>query len=156
MSENFVLEHYTDSALYEMQLTVKYIKRMALNQFAQLGIEINPEEFLALDILLLNPEICQRDLAKKLLKDRAGMGRILTSLENAGLVERYADKKGKRPVLKAKITSKGRETIEMVTAKILPHIKRIKSHFSEQEEQELFDALRKIRKIISDNITTKI
>lgn len=42
---------------------------------------VTPDEFYALDAIMLNEGICQRELAKLILKDRPNTGRILDSLE---------------------------------------------------------------------------
>lgn len=50
---------------------------------------ISGECFAALDTISCNKGICQRDLAKLILKDRANTGRILNSLEEKGFIKRY-------------------------------------------------------------------
>ena len=99
--EEMNFEHYTQSIFYDLEFTTKYIKRMGYNFCNELNMCIGPEEVLALDIIYLTPGICQRDLAKKLLKDRAGTGRVLLQLESKGFVERFVDTKGNRLVRKA-------------------------------------------------------
>lgn len=150
------LEHYTESLFYDLEFTTKYIKRMGYNYCNELDMGISPEEVLALDIILLNPGICQRDLAKKLLKDRAGTGRVLLQLEAKGFVERFVDTKGNRLVRKMKLTADGDEMLKMANAKIIPRVKKIKEKFSKEEEIQLKELLDKLRRILAENVHTQI
>lgn len=150
------LEHYTESLFYEFEFTAKYIKRMGYNYCNELDMGVSPEEVLALDIILLNPGICQRDLAKKLLKDRAGTGRVLLQLEAKGFVERFVDTKGNRLVRKMKLTPSGEEMLKMANAKIIPRVQKIKEKFSEENERQLKELLDKLRRILAENVHTQI
>ncbi|MGN0015306.1 MAG: MarR family winged helix-turn-helix transcriptional regulator [Candidatus Gastranaerophilaceae bacterium] len=156
MENKHIFEHYSEGVFYQIELTAKYIKRMGLNHFNQLNIDIGPEEFLALDIIYLNPGICQRDLAKKLLKDRAGTGRILLTLEAKGLVERFVSTKGNRLVRNMKLTPKGEEALKQSQEKLIPSIMKLKEIFPKEDCDELKRILEKLRKILSDNVETQI
>ena len=72
--------HYTDSIYYELEQTARLMKILTLQLFDKLKLNITPDEYFALDTVSVNAGICQRDLAKLLLKDRANTGRILESL----------------------------------------------------------------------------
>lgn len=156
MDKKILFEHYTEGVFYQLEFTAKYIKRMGLNYFNQLPIDINPEEFLALDIIYLNPGICQRDLAKELLKDRAGTGRILLSLEAKGFVERYITTKGNRLVRNMKLTPQGEEALVKGQEILTPSIKKIKELFSKEDADELKRILEKLRKLLAENVKTQI
>ena len=156
MEKTNVFEHYSEGIFYQLELTAKYIKRLGLNYFNEMKMEVNPEEFLALDIIYLNPGICQRDLAKELLKDRAGTGRILFSLETKGLVERFITTKGNRLVRNMKLTEKGKEVLKKGQEKLIPSIIKIKEQFPREDADELKRILVKLRKILSDNVKTQI
>ena len=88
--------HYTDSLNYELERTARALKLRGVQIFNALGIQITTEEFCALDIISCHDEICQRDLAKYLLKDRANTGRILNSLEEKNLITRKEQKRKRR------------------------------------------------------------
>lgn len=150
------IEHYTESTFYAIELTSKYIKRMGLNYFNKMNMEISPEEFLALDVIMLNPGLCQRDLAKKILKDRAGTGRILLSLEAKGMVERFVTTKGNRLVRTMKLTSKGEETKKKCEKILAPSIFKLREEFTEKDSEELIRILKKLRKILAENVETQI
>lgn len=154
--EEMNFEHYTQSIFYDLEFTTKYIKRMGYNFCNELNMCIGPEEVLALDIIYLNPGICQRDLAKKLLKDRAGTGRVLLQLESKGFVERFVDTKGNRLVRKMKLTESGKDMLKLATNKIEPYVKKIKKAFSEEDKNQLKNLLDKFRRILAENVTTQI
>lgn len=154
--EEMNFEHYTQSIFYDLEFTTKYIKRMGYNFCNELDMNIGPEEVLALDIIYLNPGICQRDLAKKLLKDRAGTGRVLLQLEAKGFVERFVDTKGNRLVRKMKLTESGKDMLKLATDKIEPYVKKIKEAFSEEDKNQLKNLLDKLRRILAENVTTQI
>ena len=80
-------EHYTDSIYYQLEQTAKYCKYLGMQIFQKLDLPISLDEFVILDILIDNEEICQRDLAKLILKDRPCTGRLLNSLEEKGFIE---------------------------------------------------------------------
>ena len=154
--EEMNFEHYTQSIFYDLEFTTKYIKRMGYNFCNELDMKIGPEEVLALDIIYLNPGICRRDLAKKLLKDRAGTGRVLLQLEAKGFVERFVDTKGNRLVRKMKLTESGKDMLKLATDKIEPYVRKIKEAFSEEDKNQLKNLLDKLRRILAENVTTQI
>ena len=100
-----VLKHYTDSLHYEMLLTTKYFKILGTQVFEQECIELSPEEFATLDVISCNPDICQRDLAKLILKDRANTGRLLDVLEEKGFVTRSLVERNNRAIKQITITN---------------------------------------------------
>ena len=151
------MEHFTDTVMYEIELTSKYIKHMGNELFKKLGFYITPEEYTALDTINVHRDICQRDLAKLILKDRAGTGRIILSLKGKKLIERYTDTKGNRLVRKMKITEEGLNVLNSAynvikEVGIIPFEK----HFSEQDKQNLREILQKFRNVIAEHIEIKI
>ena len=149
-------KHYTESIFYELEFTAKYIKKMSYNYCNELDMGIGPEETLALDIIYLNPGICQRDLAKKLLKDRAGTGRVLLQLEAKGFVERFVDTKGNRLVRKMKLTQSGEKMLKLATEKFIPLVKKIKTDFPQEKEEQMKNLLSELRTILAENVKTQI
>lgn len=71
MEETKLVEHYTDSIYYELEKTARYCRFLGVQVFDKLGVDINPSEYATLDTISCNPGLCQRDLAKLILKDRA-------------------------------------------------------------------------------------
>ena len=74
-------KHFTDTIFYQIELTARYTKMLGMQLFGKLGVGLTIEEFSALDTISANKELCQRDLAKLILKDRANTGKLLDSLE---------------------------------------------------------------------------
>ena len=74
-------KHFTDTIFYQVELTARYTKMLGTQLFGKLGLGLTPEEFSALDIISYSEDLCQRDLAKLILKDRANTGKLLDSLE---------------------------------------------------------------------------
>ena len=57
--------------------------------------------------MICNPDVCQRDLAKLVLKDTSHLSKILNTLEKRDLIQRPISKKGNRIVRKITITENG-------------------------------------------------
>ena len=151
------MEHFTDTVMYEIELTSKYIKYMGNRLLKQLGFDITSEEYAALDTVNLHKNMCQRDLAKIILKDRAGTGRVITSLERKKLLERYVDTKGNRLVRKMKITDKGTEVLNAAYKAIKEKgLEPFEQHFSEEDKKNLKDTLQKFRKVLAEHIEINI
>lgn len=156
MTTDIKIGHYTESIFYQIQLTARYIKIMGANHIDKIGLDLSSEELLALDIIYLNPGICQRDLAKELLKDRAGTGRVLLSLEAKQLVERFVTTKGKRLVRNMKLTQKGEDYLKLAHEKLIPSIEKLKKIFTDEEVNELKRMLDKLRHTLSLTVETQI
>ena len=151
------MEHFTDTVMYEIELTSRYIKHMGSRLFSQLGFKITPEEYTALDTINVHENICQRDLAKLILKDRAGTGRIIVSLEEKKLVERYVDTKGNRLVRKMRITEEGIKVLNSCYEAIKEKgLEPFEKYFSEGDKKNLRDVLQKFRKVLAEHIEINI
>ena len=72
-------EHFTDTIFYQIELTAKYCKLLGQQVFEKFNLGISLEEYSVLDVLTINESLCQRDIAKLILKDRANTGRIINS-----------------------------------------------------------------------------
>ena len=81
-------KHFTDTIFYQVELTARYTKMLGIQLFGKLGIGLTPEEFAALDTISAHSELCQRDIAKLILKDRANTGKLLDSLEQKEFITR--------------------------------------------------------------------
>ncbi len=147
---------FTKSLAYEVKLTEKYSKMLGLQLFAKLGAPLSPEEFLALDVVSANPDICQRDLAKLIIKDRANTGRLLEALEKKGLIKRVVDVKNNRLVKKIVITDEGEEILHTWLKKIIPIFDRVYEKFSKEEIEQAKDVLRRMRDAFQDIVDIQI
>ncbi len=109
-----MVKHFTDSIYYELEKTARVLRLLGVQMFEKIDAGLGGDEHAALDTISCNPNICQRDLAKLILKDRANTGKIINSLEEKKLIERCIDTKNNRLVKKVKITEKGEETLAYI------------------------------------------
>ena len=150
------LKHYTESIYYEMELAAKVMKMAAVQFFAKLGKELIFDEYIVLDVIACNNDICQRDLAKLILKDRANTGRIVESLEQKGLITRIADTKNNRLVRKLSLTNIGKSLIKDVTTKIKKELEEVSGIISDDEIQSFKRNLIVFRQSLEKLIELKI
>ena len=61
-------KHYIDSIYYQLELTAKYCKYLGSQLIEKVGMSLSLDEVVTLDTLATNGEMCQRDLAKIILK----------------------------------------------------------------------------------------
>lgn len=149
-------EHYTDSIYYQLEQTAKYCRYLGMQMFQKLQLPVTLDEFAALDTILINEGICQRDLAKLILKDRPNTGRILNSLEEKGYIERYADTKNNRLVRKMKITEEGKRISAEVTKILKAYINKIPKVYSEEDKSKLRESIIKFRESLEQEVEMKI
>lgn len=152
----FECEHYTDSIYYQIEQTAKYCRYLGIQMFQNLGLPVTLDEFVALDTILTNDSICQRDLAKLILKDRPNTGRILNALEEKGYIERFVDTKNNRLVRKMKLTQEGKDVTEKVSKILKAHINKIPKVFSDEDKMELMESVRRFRECLENEVEMKI
>ena len=150
------LLHYTDSIPYELEQTARLMKILTAQLFSRLELSTSPDEYAALDTVSINPNICQRDLAKLILKDRANTGRILDSLESKGFVTRIIDTKNNRLVKKIKVTQKGLNELDFINNKIKSYLDNVTQKISQEEIERVKEILKDFRldleKVVEMNI----
>ncbi len=149
-------DHYTDTIFYQVELTAKYCKLLGAQVFEQFNVGITVEEFSVLDTLISQQELCQRDLAKLILKDRANTGKLLDSLEKKGLISRKLAIKNNRPVKIIDITESGRKKVADATDKIRPHYHIIKDRINNSDLARVGDLLKELREILQDSLKIQI
>ena len=149
-------EHYTDSIYYQLEQTAKYCRALGIQMFQNLNIPLTMDEFVALDVIQANDGICQRELAKLILKDRPNTGRILNSLEEKGYVERFVDTKNNRLVRKMILTEEGKKVSKDVTEIVKNHIEKLPKVFSDEDKETLMLSLKKFRETLEIEVAMKI
>jgi len=107
------------------------------------------EQYIALDTIYCNPDICQRDLSKLILKDRSNTGRILSILEEKGFIKREIETKKKRLVKKIYLADKGRSLLEDNYPKIKEEFSFIFDDVTPDEFKTLRALLAKVRHSLS-------
>lgn len=145
-------KHFTDTIFYQVELTARYTKMLGMQLFGKLGVGLTIEEFSALDTISANNGLCQRDLAKLILKDRANTGKLLDSLEAKGLIERELAVKNNRPVKVVTITEKGTKTYDETYSKLEPHHRIIKEKIANTDLAKVGELLRELREVLEDTL----
>lgn len=148
--------HYTESLIYLMEQTVTYFRIKGAQFFNELKIGITIDQFVALDAIYCSEDICQRDLAKIVLKDRSNTSRILNILEENGFVTRELETKGKRLVKKIYITQKGKNIIEENHPKLKERFMQVFEDISEEEFLALRKTLEKMKESLSKTTSIQI
>lgn len=114
------------------------------------------EEYSALDVLVCNPKICQRDLARLILKDRANTGKLLDSPEKKGFVTRHLSIKNNRPVKIVELTQKGAEELKKINEKLEPHTKIIKEKIHNSDIAKVSGLLKELREFLEGTLEVNI
>ena len=149
-------QHYTDSIFYQFEQTAKYCRFLGVQVFQKLNMPISPDEFYALDVLMMNGNICQRELAKLILKDRPNTGRILDSLESKGYIERFADTKNNRLVRRMRITDEGKKVTEETSERLREYISNLPKIFSDEDKNKLKELMIRFRESLEQEVEMKI
>lgn len=132
---------YTNSLYYHLRITAKYMKVFGSQLFKKLGIFLDFDEFVVLDLISRNNNICLRDLAKLILKDRANTGRLANSLEEKGLLCINITKRSNRIVKMLSLTDLGKKVFEESISKIEPKISELCGKIFNGDEEEKIIAL---------------
>lgn len=149
-------EHYIESIYYQLEQTAKYCRYLGSQIFQKLDLPVSMDEFVAMDTISLNDGMCQRELAKLILKDRANTGRILNSLEEKGYIERFVDTKNNRLVRKMRLTPEGREITAKVSKILREYIEKLPKVLSENDKFEIMESLKRFREGLEQEVEMKI
>lgn len=148
--------HYTDSIHYELEQTSRLMNMLTNQLFKKLELSITFDEYIALDTVSINAGICQRDLAKLILKDRANTGRILNELEQKGFITRFIDTKNNRLVKKMGITETGLQELDGINNKIKTYLNGVTKRIPPEDMQRVQTVLKEFRfeleKVVETNI----
>ncbi|MBR6099089.1 MarR family transcriptional regulator [bacterium] len=150
------IPHYTESIFYELKQMARILKFHADQVFEELNFEISPGEYCTLDIIMCNPSLCQRDLSKLLLLDRANTGRILNNLEAKGLIVRTVDTKNNRLIKKVDITKDGSDELNRINHLIIDKYHKITEKIPQKEFDSVRLSIRKLRENMEKQIENKI
>lgn len=149
-------KHFINSIYYQLEQTAKYCKYLGNQLFEKLNLPIPLDEFVILDTVSIHGEICQRDLAKLILKDRPTTGRLLNSLEEKGLIKRFADTKNNRLVRKTKLTAKGEKLLEEMTKVLKDYFAGLPEILSGEKVVELKQRISEFREGLEKEVEMKI
>ena len=135
------IPHFTDSIFYSIKQISRYLEIQGKEFFSAIDGTLTPEEYTTIDVILCNKDICQRDLAKLILKDRVRTKRILDSLCKKGIIKFYSDIKNNRLVKKMEITEFGQEKFNNVNEKIQPYLNEMCVRFTDSQVSDLKNLL---------------
>ncbi|MCD7739851.1 MAG: MarR family winged helix-turn-helix transcriptional regulator [Candidatus Gastranaerophilales bacterium] len=142
-------KHCIQSLFYNVEQTARICHTGAesyLKEFAQNKLSF--DEYIILEMVLCFPDVCQRDLAKLILKGSSHTSKLLAILEEKKLIERPVDKKGNRIVRKIIVTDLGVETYNFVSKILDNYIKSIENVISKQEAADCEIFLNKIKETV--------
>ena len=143
---------FEDSLFYQIKISEKFFRTLFEQFFKELNLGISAIEHLALDIISQTPNCCQRDLARIILKDRAGTGKLACSLENKGLIKIELKTTHNRPVRILSIREILKKTND-ITKTISQKIQKRISHNVIEETRK---TLKEFREIVKDAMINKI
>ena len=149
-------KHYIDTLYYQIEQTAKYCRSLGAQLFEKLNMGINVEEFVTLDILSIHGEMCQRDLARIILKDRPSTGRILNLLEEKGLVSRCAGTKNNRLIRKIVMTDEGKSIQKKTLDALKVYLETIPRMLSEEKMEEMKKNMREFRESLEKEVEMNI
>lgn len=145
-------QHCINSLLYKLNKTARIAHAFCNNYFKEYALgEISFDEFIILDAVLCHPNICQRDLAKLVLKDTSHLSKMLNNLEKRELIERPLDKKGNRKVRKIIITENGINLHAFAEQIALDFSNKIIYSIGIQKTKQCSETLDKIIETITEN-----
>ena len=149
-------EHYIESIYYQLEQTARYCRYLGSQIFQKLDMPVSMDEFVTMDTISLNDGMCQRELAKLILKDRANTGRILNSLEEKGYIERFVDTKNNRLVRKMRLTPEGREITTKFSKVLREYIEKLPKVLSKNDKFEIMESLKRFREGLELEVEMKI
>lgn len=121
------------------------VKVYILDIFAKQNYEITPEQYVVLSMLSEESLLYQNELCEELHKDKSNMTRILSVLEEKGLIEKIQATENKKQVNKIKITSKGKEIRDNITPQIEAFREKYLDGISQDEMYTCIKVLSKIQ-----------
>lgn len=149
-------KHYIDSIYYQLELTAKYCKYLGSQLIEKIGTPLSLDEVVTLDTLATNGDMCQRDLAKLILKDRPSTGRILNTLEERGYVTRIAGTKNNRLIRKIILTEDGKIILSEITSKLRDYLQKIHQVFPASKIEKMKNLMSDFREILKEEVEINI
>ena len=147
---------FSKTVFYKIDQLSIYTQMLAKNFFEIRNVDLTSDEFAALNLILNNPNICQRDLAKLLLRDRVRTGRILNSLEEKGYVKRINDTKNNRLIRRITITKTGKKLYNEQFSIMSQVMDKVLEKFPEEKMEELYETLIKLETALSEVVEFNI
>ena len=128
-----------------------YTRIFSRRSFQNSKLEITPEQFVVIEILMQHDGLYQRQLCELAIKDRPNMTRIINILEKSGYVERKSDK-NKRKVYKIFLTQKAKEMF----SKLSFTANNYRSTIIEGINEDELNVCKKVLSKVVDNLLDKV
>lgn len=142
-------KHFIQSLFYNVEQTARVCRAGIENYFSEHGdSQISFDEFVILETVQCYPEICQRDLAKLILKGTSHTSKFLAVLEEKGFIERPVDTKGNRIVKKIVVTEKGYEVYKYAYKIAVEFAKSVENSIGKKEAADCEIFLNKIKETL--------
>ncbi len=126
-------------------------KVFAIQTFVNSNLNITPEQFSVLHVLVENGCLYQRQISALTLKDRPNISRILNILEKIGYVSKTPDV-NKRKIVKINITQDGIDLYNQA----VPTILKVWHETVEGIPEEELDILNNVLEKINKNLLSKV
>lgn len=141
------------SIINAVALVHMYAELHLIQTFKAHHFSVTPEQFFILYLLYQNGDegLYQRQLSKKLLKDRANITRLLNILEKKELLYRKNDETNKR-IRMVYLSPSGKEKVEF----ILPYLIDFDTYINNSITEKECDILKKILDKVLSSIESKV
>lgn len=145
-------KHFIQSLFYNVEQTARVCRAGIENYFKEhCKGRISFDEFVILETVYCYPEICQRDLARLILKGTSHTSKFLAVLEVKGFIERPVDTKGNRIVKKIVITERGMEAYKFAYKIAAEFAKGIENSIGKNEAADCEIFLNKIKGTLQES-----
>lgn len=135
-------DHYIDTVAYTVDTVMKNLKIEIKKRIDKLNIGITSEQLIVLDTISTQENMYQQKLSDIMLKDKSNTTRILSVLEERGLITRKASRINNRLVYVLNITKKGKNLLK----EYMPVLKNFVTDIFENITDEELETLRSLSK----------
>ncbi len=147
---------FKQSIVHEVARTAMFLRANGSQMFDECEFGLTVEQYAVLDTVYNSEHMCQRDLSKVLLKDRSNISRLLSILEEKGLLIRKTEMKGKSPVKKVYITQAGIDCVNRIFPILKERYLEQISPMKDEEIETLKVLLKKLRDCLKQNTIIQI
>lgn len=126
------------------------IKVHNLELYSKYGFEITPEQYLVLNMIKDDENLSQNKLCELLYKDKSNMTRLISVLEEKGLIIKAPQENGKQANI-IRITDKGRKLRAEITPIMLESRKKYLRDISQDDMYTCIKVLNKIQENLNQN-----
>jgi DNA-binding MarR family transcriptional regulator len=136
-------ENPTGTVLYSIERTIKAYRKISQKNISSIVKGITVDQCLVLIILEKNAKFSQNEIAVLIFKDAASITRIIELMVNKGYLKRTINSDDRRK-FNLEISTKGKETIKLLTPVLEENRKCALKDLSKKELEQLDSILHKI------------